>query len=189
MRRIFLSWLIGLGILFNSVPSFSQTATPTETETPTPTATPTVTITVTPTVTVTATPTATSTVTPTPTATVTVTPTATPTPWPKAFLPNEKCIGPRTVTSTEHVAWLFSDTGNNNFTVTYQLISGTFTAQVRAGLDSASGPKIPQNFQNTALPSVSATGAQQFFGPWNNVIFDVTACSSCRVVYNICGKD
>lgn len=193
MRKQYLSWLVALGALFVTSPAFAQTATPTPTATltPTPTLTATPTISPTPTISITPTPTITTTptVTLTPTKTATPTPTATKTPWPMAFLPNEKCIGPRTATSTEAIPWLFSSVGNNTFTVTYLLVGGTFTAQVKAGLDGITGEQIPKDLTEVALGSVSASGFQQFHGVWNNVIFRISACSSCEVVYNICGKD
>lgn len=109
----------------------------------------------------------------------------------------QRCIGPRTVTNAnEALSW---DLGSQNqgtndvFTVTLKNISGTYSAQVRANLETTTGNIIPNdastNITITAMTQATAgTSFRQFNGPWNNVILDIT-CATCSVVYNICGKD
>lgn len=135
------------------------------------------------------------------------------------FAITEKCIGPITVTTAGARGFDFgmqSEKTNDTFTVTVTA-SGTVSAQIRARNDGGcfgganhgadctvdsqcpngackvgtSGKQIPllKNTSATALPAITATGFQQFDGPWNTIIFDLGTCTTCSVTYNICGKE
>jgi len=137
----------------------------------------------------------------------------------------QQCVGPIVVQSTgvHYFDFGYQGQGNNEvFTVSVVKTTGTISAQIKASLEPygcqggtnakadctvpsqcpggtcyvSSGLQIPvDRYTGTALAAITATGMQQFDGPWNTVAFQLNTCTlgtvsnGCSIIVNICGKD